>query len=374
MEPYSLATNAVEVEPEVSQPVETQPEPVDIRAMALTGLLLLAVGYTLYFARVVLLPIVIALFFYFLLNPLIKFLKTLYIPAALGAAVVIFTAIGLLGGGVYYLLDPATTWLEQMPESMRQLEKKLRPLQQSVQEVSQATQEVEKITQVAGGGTEQKAVKVNVERQSLADFMLNATSSFIAGLVAMLILLYFLLASGNLFLLKLVRVLPRLQDKKKAVTIVNQVEHDISIYMVTVTLINAGLGIATALLMLLLGMPNPILWGVVAGILNFVPYVSSVITTVLLGVAAFLTFDNVGRAVLVPGAYIVLNSLEGFVITPLVHSQRFTLNAVAIIIWLAFWSWLWGVAGTLLAMPILVTFKILCDQVESLAPIREFLE
>lgn len=374
MEPYSFATSAAEAVPEVPQPVETQSKPVDIHAIALTGLFLLALGYTLYFARTVLLPIVIALFFYFLLNPLIKFLKTLHIPEALGAAVVILAAAGLLGFGVYQLLEPATAWLEKVPQSIRQLESKLRPLQQSVQEVNQATQEVEKITQVAGGGTEQQPVKVNVERQSLADFMLNATSSFIAGLVAMLILLYFLLASGNLFLLKLVKVLSRLQDKKKAVTIVNQVEHDISIYTVTVTLINAGLGIATALLLFLLGMPNPMLWGVVAGILNFVPYVSSVITTVLLGVAAFLTFDSVGRAVLVPAAYILLNSLEGFVITPLVHSQRFTLNAVAIIIWLAFWSWIWGVAGTLLAVPILVTFKILCDHVESLAPIREFLE
>lgn len=345
--------------------------PVDVRSLALMGLFLLALGYTLYFARAVLLPMVVALFFYLLLGPIIKALKVLHVPEALGAAIVMLALLGLASYGAYQLTGPATDWLAKIPQSLQQLERKLRPLQQSAQEVSQATAQVEKLMQATGG---ERVVQMEVKRQSLTDMMLNTTSSFVAGGVAMLILLYFLLASGNLFLLKLVKVLPRLQDKKTAVSIVHQMEHDISLYLLTMTVINAALGAATGLAMFLLGMPNPVLWGGVAGVLNFVPYVSSVIMTVLLGLAAALTFDHPGRILLVPAVYAVLNSLEGFVITPLVHSRRFTLNPVAIIVWLVFWSWIWGVVGTLLAMPMLVTLKILCTHLAPLAPIGEFLD
>ena len=348
-------------------------EPVDVRSFTLFGLFLLTLGYTLYFARAFLLPIVVALFFYFLLLPLIKALKQLHIPEAAGAAVTILACLGLIGYGAYRLTEPATEWLAKVPQSVQHIERKLRPLQQSVQGVSEATKQVEKMTQMAEEKTLQQTVQVNMGRRNLADLMLNTTSSFVAGLFAMLILLYFLLASGELFLLKLVKILPSLHDKKVAVTIVHQLEHDISVYLLTVTIINTALGAATSLAMILLGMPNPVLWGVVAGLLNFVPYVSAVITTTLLGLVAFLTIDSLGRAFLVPVVYVVLNCLEGFVITPLVHSRHFTLNPVAIIIWLAFWGWLWGIAGTLLAVPMLVTLKILCDHFTSLAPLSEFL-
>jgi predicted PurR-regulated permease PerM len=286
---------------------------------------------------------------------------------------VILALAGLIGYTAYQLAEPTTAWLAKLPQSFRQLERKLQPLRQSVQEVSDATKQVEKMTQIPEADPEQASVKVEVQRQNLGQLMLNTTSSFAAGVVTMFILLYFLLATGRSLLLKLVKVLPRLHDKKAAVTIMHQIEHDTSIYLLTVTLINLGLGIATSLLLFMLGMPNPLLWGVIAGVLNFVPYVSAVITTALLGCAALFTFEQVGKILLIPTVYIVLNCLEGFVITPMVHSQRFTLNPVVIMIWLAFWSWIWGIAGTLLAMPMLITLKSLCDHVESLASISEFL-
>lgn len=344
-----------------------------VHSVALAGLFLLALGYTCYVARPVLLPIVVAVLLYFLFMPLVTRLQQLHIPPALGAAVMLLGSLSLSVYGALQLAEPAAAWLSKVPESLQQLERKLRPLQQSVQEVSEATKQVEKMTQTPGDEVTQPTVKVKVERQNLANVLLNTTSGFIAGLFAMLILLYFLLASGNMFLLKLVKVLPRLHDKKVAVTIVQQLEQDISRYLLTVTLINTVLGVATSLAMWALGMPNPVLWGVLAGVLNFIPYISSVVMTVLLGLAAFLTFDGLGRVLLVPAVYIVLNSLEGFVITPLIHSQRFTMNPVAIIVWLAFWGWLWGIAGTLLAMPMLVVLKSLCEHMTSLAPLNEFL-
>jgi predicted PurR-regulated permease PerM len=227
---------------------EVPHEPMTVRGVALSGLFLLTLGYTLYFARAVLIPITVAFFFYFLLSPVIKGLKKLYIPEILGAAIVILALSGLIGYAAYQLAEPTTTWLAKLPQSFRQLERKLRPLRQSVQEVSNATKQVEKMTQITEEDPERASVKVEVQRQSLGQLMLNTTSSFAAGVVTMFILLYFLLATGRSLLLNLVKVLPRLHDKKAAVTIMHQIEHDTSVYLLTVTLINLGLGIATGLL------------------------------------------------------------------------------------------------------------------------------
>ena len=150
--------------------------------------------------------------------------------------------------------------------------------------------------------------------------------------------IYFLLASGNLFLQKLVRVLPRFQDKRIAVTIVRQIEKDISLYLLTVTMINAGLGVAVGTAMYGLGMPNPVLWGVMAGCFNFIPYLGAIASAIVLTLVASLTFDQLGRILLVPVVFIALNELEGMIVTPAVVGKRLSLNPVAIFIWLLLWG------------------------------------
>ena len=204
---------------------------------------------------------------------------------------------------------------------------------------------------------------------TIAGALLSSTQSVLAGAVVMLILLYFLLASGDLFLRKLVRVLPKLSDKKRAIEIARQTERHVSTYLATVTLINMGLGLAVALAMKLVGMPNPVLWGVTAGLLNYIPYLGPIVTAGVLTLVAVLSFDELGRALIVPALYMVINGLEGYLVTPTLLGRRLTLNPVVIFTGLIFWGWLWGIPGALLAVPILATFKIFCDHIPPLAPI-----
>jgi predicted PurR-regulated permease PerM len=346
--------------------------PLDVRSLSLSILMILAIGGMLYIARAVIMPIVLALLLSFLLSPLVRGLARLRLPEPVGAAVVLLTIVGMLALGSYGLWEPATRWFQRLPQSISQLEVKMRSVKQSVEDFSQATQKVEKITKMEGGAAS-PTLKVEVQRPSLTGTVLNQTLGLAATVGAVTILLYFLLASGDLFLLKLVRILPRLADKKIAVTIVHEVQHDISYYLLTITLINAGLGTAVGLAMFGLGMPNPLLWGVMAAVFNFIPYLGAVASMIILTIVAVLTFDDLGRALLVPGVFILLTAMEGSFITPTIVGHRLTLNPVAIFIWLTLWGWLWGVPGMLLAVPLLAALKIVCDHVRPLNPIGEFL-
>ena len=344
--------------------------PYDIRSVALTGLFILASFYTLYLGRSFFLPIILALLLSFLLSPVVRWLKKLHIPEAISAALVVLGLLGALGLGMYELAGPAYEWARQAPQSFKRLEKKLADLKQPVQTMSRATATVEKITKV-GAGTEPP--KIEVKQESLGERLFSQTTEILAAGSVMFILLFFLLASGDMFLRKLIRVLPRLEDKKRAVEIARQIESDISVYLATITFINACLGFATWGAMALLGVPNPLLWGVMAWTTNYIPYLGAMVMYATLTMVGFLTFDTVGHALLVPGAFGVLNILEAYLLTPLVLGRRLTLNPVVIFLALTFWGWIWGVSGAILAVPIMAVFKIFCDHSEPLAPIGEFL-
>lgn len=345
--------------------------PFGIKSLALTGLFVLAAFYTLFFARSFILPIVLALLLNFLLSPVVRALKKIRIPEALGAGLVLAALLGGLGWGVYELSGPAYEWAQQAPRSMRRLEAKLREFKKPVQTMSKATEQVEKITQV--GGTSRQPQRVEVQTESLGERMFSQATEMIAGGLVMIVLLFFLLASGDLFLRKLIKVFPSLSDKKRAVEIARQIESDISAYLATITAINVILGLAVWGITSLLGVPNPLLWGVLATVTNYIPYLGAIVMIGILAMVGFLSFDNLGQALLVPGSFVGLNLLESYVLTPLVLGRRLTLNPVVIFLGLTFWGWLWGITGALLAVPIMVVLKIFCDHSEPLAPIGEFL-
>jgi predicted PurR-regulated permease PerM len=288
----------------------------------------------------------------------------------LGAAVVLLGLLLTVGYGVYLLSEPAMSWAEKAPRSLQQLERKLRALRKPVDQVSKAAEKVEEIARVKN---DKKVPEVELKRPGVTEVLLSGTQSFIAEVLVVCILLYFLLASGDLFLQKIVKVLPRLQDKKRAVEIIRETEEHVSTYLLTVTLVNAGLGTATGLAMYILGMPNPLLWGVMVGVLNFIPYLGATVNLIVLTLVAILTFSDLRRALLVPGVFFGLATLEGNFITPMILGRRLTLNPVVIFITLIFWGWMWGIPGALLAIPMLSTLKIICDRIEPLAPIGEFL-
>ncbi|HVG09833.1 MAG TPA: AI-2E family transporter [Thermoanaerobaculia bacterium] len=344
--------------------------PFGIRSLALTGLLILATFYTLYFGRAFFLPIVLALLLSSLLSPVVRGLRRLHVPNALGAALVVFGLLGGLGLGVYELSEPAYEWAQKAPQTMRRLERKLRDFKKPVQTMSKATEQVEKITQVGGAQTPQ-AVEVTTE--TLGERMFSQATELIASGMVMVILLFFLLASGDLFLRKLIRVLPSLSDKKKAVEIARQIETDISSYLMTITVINVALGLAVWGILTFLDVPNPILWGALAMVTNYIPYMGAIIMIAVLAMVGFLTFENNTQAMMVPLSFVGLNILESYLVTPLVLGHRLTLNPVVIFLGLTFWGWLWGITGALLAVPIMVVLKIFCDHTEPLRPIGEFL-
>jgi predicted PurR-regulated permease PerM len=346
--------------------------PLGIRSISLTGLFLLACFYTLYFARDFFLPVLLALVFNFLFAPMIRTCKRFRVPEALSAAVVIAAALGLFGFLGFELSGPLTEWLEKAPETGVQLQKRIQPLKRYFDKASALSEQIEKLT-TTKAENERAPQRVELKRESLLDALFSGTSKLVFSLLVVIVLLYFLLASGDLFLAKLVHVLPTLSDKKKAVQIAREIEGNISQYLLTITLINAGIGIAGGLIFWALGMPNPALWGAMAGLLNFIPTIGSLSTAVILTLVATTTFPSLTHALSVPAAFLTLTIVVGTFVSPLIMGQRLTLNPVVIFLGLSFWGWLWGIPGALLAVPMLAMLKIFCDHIEPLAPIGEFL-
>jgi predicted PurR-regulated permease PerM len=246
-------------------------------------------------------------------------------------------------------------------------------IKKSFEGVSKAAQKVEEIAAVGDQAKSKQKVAVAVAAPSFTGRVLAGTQSILVAAGATIVLLYFLLAMGDSFLRKLVQVIPGRADKHRAVAMTRAIKGDIARYLSTVTLINAGLGAVTALVMNLLGMPNPVLWGVMVALLNFVPYIGPLCSLVVLTIVAILTFDQIGDALLVPGIFSALVILEGQILTPVVIGRNLTLNPVMVFIGMLFWGWLWGIVGALIAVPMLMTFKIVCDHVSGLAPVGELL-
>jgi predicted PurR-regulated permease PerM len=345
-----------------------------LRSGLLAGLLTLAIFYTFYFAKAVLIPIALAMLLNLLLAPVVRGLKRyLRLPPGFGAALVLLLGIAVVAGSIYGLSGPATRWVNELPFAMINLRLKLEELRKPVAEVQEAAQRVENLAQGAPNPDEQQPVKVALAGPGLTQTILGGAVSFVTGAVVMIALLFFLLASGDTLLRQAVSIAPRLSDKRRVVEIARDTEDDISYYLLTITLINAGLGVAVGVAMYLLGMPNALLWGVMAGVFNFVPFLGAVVGIGVVGLVAVLTFEQLWSIVLPPLAYLFLTSFEAQFVTPALLARRLTLNPVAVFLALIVWTWLWGVAGALLAVPLLATFKICCDHIEPLQPIGTML-
>ena len=345
--------------------------PFDIKSVALTGLFILAVFYTMYFMRAMLLPLVLALLLSYLLAPLVRALGRLRIRPPFAAGIVLLSLVGGIVYGVSFLSEPAAGWLEKAPYSLHQLQQKLLPLKKPIERVAQATGEIDKLTSPEQPPAQTQAVVM--KRSAFAEAFFTQTPEFVASFVVMFILLYFLLAYDGVFLTKIIKIMPRLGDKKRAVSIMREIETQISRYLLTITAINICLGIAVGTTVHFLGLRNPIMWGVMVAILNFVPYLGALTGIICMTLGAVLSFDSLGYAMIFPASYMLIAILEGNFITPWVLGRSLTLNPVLILISLAFWGWMWGISGMILAVPILATFKIFCDHIEPMAPVAEFM-
>jgi predicted PurR-regulated permease PerM len=354
----------------VAEPVVASVAPTAKSSPLYVALVVLGVVAFLYFARPVVLPIFLACVGAMTLKPLIRWLDQLHIPPWLSAAVVLSLLVGGITIGFIQLGHPALAWMNEAPSHISDLKRKAGKLFPRVARFSQAAEAVNDL----GATTEGKKTPAAVElKTSRVPTFINWTGTFLAGLGESLVLLYLLLASGDLFLQKLVRVMPTLRDKKRAVDISHEIQQQISNYLFSVSVINIGMGIIVGAGLYWLGVPSAAMWGMLIALLNFVPYFGPLAGISLLTVVGLLTFDTLWRGLLPPAWYLLLHLLEANFITPVLLGRRFTLNPVVIFVSLMFWTWLWGVPGALLSVPILVSLKVICERLPSMSSISELL-
>ncbi len=337
---------------------------------AFGALVAIALFAVLYLARAVLLPIAIAILLSFLFRPLTRSLKKAHIPDVVGAAMVLALLLGAVGSAISLLAEPAVAWAERAPEAIEKVQERLHSVADAVRRMSRATSQVQAL---AKGEEESEFALFAPTDFDLRSAIVQHVWSIGGGVIIIFFLLYFLLASGDLFLRKVVRHLPKYSDRKQAVLIARTIEHDISRYLFTVALINTALGSIVGTVMFLMGMPNPVLWGAMAGLLNFIPYLGPMVTLTVLAAVSLLTFESLSAALLRPAVFFALTTLEGQLVTPLILGRRLMLNPVVIFVGLIFWGWLWGIIGALLAVPLTMIMKLLCDSIPPLRPVGDFL-
>ena len=333
----------------------------DARTIFLGILCLIAVLACLYIAQDIVLPVVLALVLKLLLQPLVTLLERLHVPKAAGALVAIAVLLSVFVGLGMLLSSPAARWVSELPETWPQLQQKFAFIQDPVAHVQHTL--------------DQMGVRLGSPSSLLSNpigmvtAVLGGTGTLAAHLLETLLVLFYLLVFGEIFLRRLVEVLPRFADKREAVEISLRVERDLSAYLLTITVINTAVGCATAGVMWLCDVPGPVLWGVVAFCLNFVPILGPFCGIVLFLGVGLISKGPAWTALLPAALYFGIHVLEGEIVTPLLLANRFTINPVAVILSLIFWYWVWGVPGAILAVPMLAIIKIVCDR---LRPFRAF--
>lgn len=345
-----------------------------VTAIATTVLAVLAVLYTLYVARTVILPVVVAILASFLLRGPVRRLRRHGIREPVGAAVVVFGLVVTIAGLLFLLSGPAMNWINRAPQALAEVERKVRTVTRSMTKVAATAERVEEMAAGKAPGSSKTPVVVATTRPGFLSRAFGSVASLVVAGLSVTFLTFFLLASGDLFMRKLMKVLPyNAHHRGVPKQISDEVEVAVAGYLRTSILINIGLGIATWLVLMLLEMPNAALWGAMAAMLNFIPYLGALLTVAVLSVAAITVFDTISHALLVPAAFLFLNMIESNLVTPTLLGRQFPLNTVALFVGVMLWGFVWGVPGAILAVPIMVTLKILTDRVPALRPFGEFL-
>jgi predicted PurR-regulated permease PerM len=344
------------------------PLPTDFKGLVLFGILGLLSFHTLYLTGDIFVPVIIAFLLKMVLQPAVETLVGLHLPRLLAALLVVVVLLTALAGLATMLSAPAAEWLSRAPESLARIETRLAGVARIAHDLQKASKDVEKMSEDAAS-----PAAVPMKGPPLSTFLFSGTRALAAGFLTVVVLLFFLLVSGSSFLRRIVEILPTLKNKKQAVDITYEIQRTVSIYLGTVTLMNAGVGILTGLAASLCGLSDPILWGSLVFLLNFVPILGPLVGIAVLALAGLLVFDPVWQALLPAAIYLAIHIVEGQLITPTLLARQLTLNPVVVIVALVFWYWMWGVAGALLAVPMLATFKIVCDRIEALAAVGHFL-
>lgn len=337
---------------------------------AVIGIFLMLFLAGIALARVFLMPVVLGFLLALVFSPVRRFLERRGLPPGVSAIGIVCALLALLLTGAVALTEPLQAWIEDAPAIGREIEMKLRDLSDPAQAVLKAGEQVNKIASADEGDDVQE---VRLREPSVFASMATEAPSMLAQIVFTLVLLLFLLSSGDMFYEKIVHVMPTFRDKRRAMRIVYDIERNLSHYLFTITLINAGLGVAIGTAMWLIGMPNPLLFGVIGFAFNFVPYLGALSGVLIAGLVGLLTFDEISSALIPAATYFILTSTEGQFVTPYFVGRRLEMNTVVIFLSVAFWAWMWSVTGMLLAVPLLVTIRVFCDHIPQLQPLGNFL-
>ncbi len=365
-----------EVIHEPSETVEIIEPPPPMPSLAQVVIIVIGAIAFLYYGRPVVLPITLAVVISMTLKPVVRWMANHRIPPALGAAILLGVFVVGLGYGFVQLGRPAAAWLDAAPQHITQLKSRMQKMFNGVPKINEAAEAVASI----GVSEEEKEKRdqqtsqtVVVKQGDSASSIFDWTSSFVICTGETLILVYLILAGGDIFLQKLVHITPKWKDKKSAVEISHQIQKNLSIYIFSVSLINLCMGLIAWFGFYSIGVPNSAMWGMLVCVLNFVPFLGPICGILLLGVVGILSFDTLGRG-LMPGEwYLLLHILEASFVTPILLGRRFTLNPVVIFASLLFWTWLWGIPGALLSVPILVSMKVICEHVPALRNVGQLI-
>ncbi len=364
-----LTAATLDVAPRLTQPSRPRPR----ASTALLVLATLAVGYTLWAAQDLLLPVLLAMFFALVGNPIIRMLQRILVPRFVGALLVL--VLGITGSVmlVQQLVTPAGEWVRQVPAQMRDLAPKLRNLVKPMQEANKAA---ENIARAAGGESTTRPVQVVKTEINDPSQVLTSTPRVAASVLAVVLLTFFFMVYGQSLQRNAIALLPGRQQKRITVEILQSIEHEISRYVLTISIINIvfGLVFAAALYGLDVPLDEALLWGTMAGLLNFAPYVGPLIGILVMLLMGFVAFDDPLHALLPAGIYLTLHTLEGQLITPIVLGKRMALSPLILILGLMVFGWLWGIIGLLLAVPVLVCVKIVLSKIEGMEGWAKLLE
>ena len=353
---------------------EEHPLPSDPKAIFLGGLFVLALLAAAYVASDIVLPLVFAIVLKLLLQPAMRVLERLHILRLLAALLLILALFATVGGLGTAVSGPADTWAAKLPQGIPRLEERLSFMRPPIDSLRRFWQKVEDVGGTGPSSNATAPTAAPAAGSALLMKLFTGTRSFASGFFTAVLFLFFLLVSGDIFLHRLVEILPHFRSKRQVVEISQQIESDISAYLVTITIINAAVGIVMASVMWLTGMGDPIFWGTVAFLLNFVPILGPVLGVAIFLLAGMLSSDPLWLALLPAALYLGVHLIEGETVTPMLLARRFTLNPVLVIISLVFWFWMWGIAGAILSVPMLAVTKIICDRLQPLAAFGHFLE
>ena len=338
---------------------------------ALIVLVILGTLGAMYVARDFLVPVTIAFLIAITFRPAVRWLAIRGVPAW-GTATGLAAAI-LLGGFLagYMISGPISGWIANAPEIRRTLTEKVRSISGTFEQVAKITDDIKEAATPPSDGAVNEVV---VKEPGLPALLWIAVypASYAIMFTGAVILALFLMASGNLLYEKLINIMPTLTDKKNALRVVQDVEREVSTYLLLHSGINAGVGVAVALSFYFIGMPSAYLWVFLAFALNFIPYAGPIGGAILSGLVSLVVFDSLGQALLAPALYTAIITIENQFVSPYVFGRRLQLNSVAILLAIAFWGWIWGIPGIVVAVPLLVTLKVFSSHFESLAALGEF--